>query len=329
MKISTILMSAAVLAVSAVPAFAAEENLMRGALEGELGNLAGLNSQMVKNGWQYWNCNFAYDSTEECYSWEDYYWEINGADLDEEELALAKEEYIPVDMTENWPDNVRLQQYPDKTVDEEGNSYGETVALLRWDGGGIAKRWFVYPLKGLQSGLYEFTAMVGDWNNRNDGNSASNCYVKVNGLRVTMQKEVGPQALTYNLEPDEEEASMQAGVPVTYQSDLFQIEDGGGEAPIMHKWSAILGNPADGDTFLCFQGGWSIYLFGEPTLTRIGDYPVGDDAVNEINSNASVVEKAYYGIDGVQVMNPAKGALVIEKSVLDNGSVKVAKKVIR
>lgn len=54
----------------------------------------------------------------------------------------------------------------------------------------------------------------------------------------------------------------------------------------------------------------------------------GEGAVNEIAAG-NVVNVKYYGIDGVEVVNPAQGQLVIEKSTLDNGAVKVAKKVVR
>ncbi len=56
---------------------------------------------------------------------------------------------------------------------------------------------------------------------------------------------------------------------------------------------------------------------------------VGDGSgINQIAAS-SVVSSRYYGLDGVEVVNPAKGALVIEKATLENGAVKVSKKVVR
>lgn len=53
----------------------------------------------------------------------------------------------------------------------------------------------------------------------------------------------------------------------------------------------------------------------------------GGAGVESIESNAKAVSTRYYGIDGVEILNPAEGTFVIEKSVLDNGKVKTSKKV--
>ena len=51
--------------------------------------------------------------------------------------------------------------------------------------------------------------------------------------------------------------------------------------------------------------------------------------VEGINADAAVKSVKYYGIDGVEVVAPAKGDFVIERALLDNGTVKVSKKVVR
>lgn len=50
--------------------------------------------------------------------------------------------------------------------------------------------------------------------------------------------------------------------------------------------------------------------------------------VNDIMSD-NVVSKRYFGIDGLEIANPAKGQLVIERATLANGKIATAKRVIR
>lgn len=56
---------------------------------------------------------------------------------------------------------------------------------------------------------------------------------------------------------------------------------------------------------------------------------IGGDGVEGIAADAAVKSVKYYGIDGVEVVAPAKGDFVIERALLDNGTVKVSKKVVR
>lgn len=55
----------------------------------------------------------------------------------------------------------------------------------------------------------------------------------------------------------------------------------------------------------------------------------GESGINGIATDANVVATKYYTIDGVEVAAPAKGSIVIEKAVYDNGATKVAKKIVR
>ncbi len=54
-----------------------------------------------------------------------------------------------------------------------------------------------------------------------------------------------------------------------------------------------------------------------------------EGGVNGIEANANVVATKYYTVDGVEVAAPAKGTLVIEKAIYDNGASKVAKRIVR
>lgn len=55
----------------------------------------------------------------------------------------------------------------------------------------------------------------------------------------------------------------------------------------------------------------------------------GESGINGIAADANLVATKYYTIDGVEVAVPAKGSIVIEKAIYDNGSTKVAKKIVR
>lgn len=54
----------------------------------------------------------------------------------------------------------------------------------------------------------------------------------------------------------------------------------------------------------------------------------GTEAVNEMAASPVKTVK-YYGFDGAEITSPVKGQMVIAKSTLENGAVKVAKKVVR
>lgn len=252
------------------------ENYLRYSLRGEPvggpGGPSGFDNQLVLNGWQMWDCPFEYNESESLYSWDDRFWESN-VGLSAGEIETLKAQYSPVNITEEWPSLVRLEKYP-AAMDEDGKPYEKIGVTIRWDNFELSKRWYVYPIKNLEKGLYKFSCKVGELGNRSDDRTLeNNHYVKINGLRVTMQKKVGPEFLSYDLNPEVSDAAKQAGVPVKFQSSIIQIEDGGNESPVMHKWSAQLGNPTDGDVYICFQGSSTWFFMGEMSLVRIGDYP--------------------------------------------------------
>lgn len=63
-------------------------------------------------------------------------------------------------------------------------------------------------------------------------------------------------------------------------------------------------------------------------VTNVSLDLAGEGAVNEMAASP-VKSVKYYGFDGAEIVNPVKGQLVIAKSTLENGAVKVAKKVVR
>lgn len=64
-------------------------------------------------------------------------------------------------------------------------------------------------------------------------------------------------------------------------------------------------------------------------VTKMSLVDGAEGGVNGIEANANVVATKYYTIDGVEVAAPAKGTLVIEKAIYDNGASKVAKRIVR
>ena len=320
MKISTILAGAAILALG-MSAQAAEENLMRGATEGATGNVAGPDAPLVQDGWQLWKCPFK---------------EINGvftfeADFDWATSGLEKENFVPQNITEDWPANVRLESYPSKCTMPDGSPYAGNVALFRWDGGGDHTRWFCYPVEIATPGYYDFEMLAGNWNNNNDGdtNGDNPCYVKQCGLRVTISKEVGPEYLDYVYWEDvtPEQSAEERGVVKEFCGKVFKIENGGSEAPVMNKCSATLLAPTAGKYYISLQGSHTIFVTSEFSLKFAAPYEGGSGVEETLATD--VVKTTYYTIDCVEVSNPANGSLIIEKKTLSDGSIKVSKRIIR
>lgn len=283
----------------------AQANLMEGAINGATGNVGGPDAPLVKDGWQLWKCPFEFDAAEEEYFWDE-----------------------PENITENWPDNVRIENPSAKgwnATNEDGTAFSGNFAMFRWDGGDAAKRWFVYPVNIEKTGIYSFSCLAGDFNNYNPDNSASSCYVKTKGFRVTVAPEVGPEYLSYEEDYSEEDFAAQAGVVDPDCGHVFIFENGGSESPVMNACETDLTIMTPGTNYIAIQGPWTIMAFADFSLTLIKEIA----GVEGIESNTTAVSSRFYGIDGVEVLNPAKGSIVIEKTLMDNGSVKVSKKVVR
>lgn len=351
MKISTILMGAA-LAICGTTAFAAEENLMRGAVDGAPGRVAGMDAPLVVDGWQLWKCPY---KTTTAYDEEDMPYEVYSFDTKAYREALLEFEYDdetidemlaelePENITENWPDGVRIETAPGSwkfnLESSEGEDFIGNVAFFRWDGVAPKTSWFCYPVE-LKKGWYTFSCLGGEFNNFS-ANDSKGAYVFVKGMRVTISKEVGPTHLVYAKEYDEEEAEKQAGVVAENYGKLFEYAEGGSEHCVLYNSEVDLIAPVDGTYYISIQGPHSMMAFTNFVLKYAADYDGPDlfeesgdddnkeqDAVRELQS-ADVVATAFYGVDGTQIANPAKGAIVIEKSTLSNGAVKTVKRIVR
>lgn len=302
MKISTIFAAAAVV-VFGMSAQAAEENMLRGALEGVTGNLAGTESQLVQNGWQLWQCHYQY--------------------VDEE--AIPEE---PVNDTENWPANVRLESQlseGDVTISFDGNG-----ATLRWDSGDAHCRWYTLPVNIEKTGIYEFKMSGCEWNNYNGGESNfkdgnDQAWVKPMGIQVLFGTKPGPEGVKTM---DYTEVS-----DYDYENFLVWPVEGSGqfcemEHRVSHDYTIELEATEAGEHYISFVGPHAMFFIGNLNLKLIQETEPGA-GVAETFTDANVLSTSYYGLDGVEVANPAKGSIVIVKNVLDNGKVSVAKKVVR
>ncbi len=307
MKISTILMGAALVAFGG-SAYA--QNLMENATAGATGQVEGPDAPLVQDGWQLYNCPFEYDPLEEEYMFGDV-----------------------ENITESWPANVRLENWAGQTNGDgefkcefDGASYDQNVAFFRWDSNGSKYWWYAFPVEIEKTGLYTFSCLAGEWNNFNDGNSA-NMYVKQCGFRATIAQEVGPEYLEYETEPTDEELEQTAMVTTTECGKYFEVMKGNDRATLT-ECAADFTLKKTGTYYLCLQGAYALYAFGDFNLSLTKEIEFGGDGVETVEA-AMPVSTKYYGIDGVEVINPANGAMVIEKTTLENGAVKVAKRVIR
>lgn len=299
MKISTIFAAAAVVAFG-LSAQAAEENMMRGATEGATGNVAGVDAPLVIDGWQLYQCHYEY--------------------VDEE--AIPEE---PVNDTENWPANVRLESQLTEngaTVSFNGNG-----ATFRWDSGSDRCRWFTYPVEIEKAGIYEFKMSGCEWNNYNGGESifksgSDQAWLKPNGIQVLFGDKPGPQGVR---QQNFDEVS-----DYDYENFLVWPVEGAGqfcamEHRVSQDYTIELEATTTGTHYISLVGPHGMYFVGNFGLKLVQEI----SGVAETFTEANVLSTSYYSLDGVEIANPAKGSIVIVKNVLDNGKVSVAKKVVR
>lgn len=301
MKISTIFAAAAVVAFG-MSAQAAEENMLRGALEGVTGNLGGTESQLVQNGWELYQCHYQY--------------------VDDE--AVPEE---PVNDTENWPANVRLEAQlseGDVTISFDGNG-----ATLRWDGGDAHCRWYTLPVNIEKTGIYEFKMSGCEWNNYNAGESNfkdgnDQAWVKPMGIQVLVGDKPGMQGvqtLPFTEVSDEDFANFLVW-PAEGAGSFCEMEH-----RVSHDYTIELEIKKAGQNYISFVGPHAMFFIGNLNLKLLQERDYS--GVAETFTDANIVSTSYYGLDGVEIANPAKGSIVIVKSILDNGKVSVAKKVVR
>lgn len=269
------------------------ENLIADANAGEVSTPA----DMPRHGWEYWK--FPYTKDGDSYNFS------AGTNV-------------------AWNSGVRWENMGDK-VEYEGTSYNGNVALIRWDNGTSHPNWFVYPVEITTPGKYRLSVLAGPWSNVSE--DADNAYLKGSGkttyLGLLFSGKPGPEGITWNATEDQPYSVL--GAPAAGQGKVFSLEktDDNNHA-ILQKFETDVEAPVAGTYYVEIIGSHSIFATADYSLTL-----KDTSAVSEIYDNAEVSATEYYGIDGVRIMNPAKGALVIEKRVMTDGNVKVSKKIIR
>lgn len=304
MKISTFLIGGALMmGTSAI----AQDNLMAKANEGALGD----KGAMAQNGWECWKFPFSYDEIDE-------------------EFTFDAPSQITWDADGPGGNNVRWEN-KSSVVTYNGAAYGTPVAFIRWDNGSMHSYWYVYPVEISKPGVYEFSMLGGEWSNCSG--DSDNSYLKTDGneaaVMVAFSDKMGPEGIRWEGYADGvDEATLaisEIGIPTEGQGKLFLFPKTTNDQATLQKCTTMLDAPQAGKYYVQLLGSHSLDVFSDFQLVWKADL----SAVDELETEGQAVSTTYYGIDGTQIITPSAGTFVIEKTVMSDGRVKTAKKVIR
>lgn len=280
-------------------------NLLSQANKGETGD----KGAMGRYGWEYWKFPYTYNQSENSYTFgnaEKLPWNNNGAN----------------------GNNVRWENYSSTAqVSYEGQTYEGNVAIIRWDNGSCHSNWYVYPVEITTPGTYNLSVLAGPWSNIS-ADDANSPYLKgtsdIAYFGLLFSKEMGPQGIQWNAAGDQPYSVL--GEPAEGAGEIFALQktDANNNA-ILTKCETQVSAPTAGTYYVELIGSHSILATADYSLTYVDNKVV----VTEIEDAAEVVEIEYYGIDGVRLVKPTKGSLVIEKRVMSNGNIKVRKSIVR
>ena len=298
MKISTILLSGALLIGAS--ASAQSTNLMQKANEGTNGD----KGAMATNGWEAWTCPFTQNG--DTYTFTSPTKETWGNDG-------------PAGQNVRWENK-------SSDVTYENNAYSTPVAFIRWDNGNHHNLWYVYPVEITTPGTYEFSMLAGEWSGTAADSNGS--YIKTDGsesaVLVAFSKTIGPEGITWGTATDADKDISILGTPAEGQGQIFTFTKTEANKATLQKCVAQFKAPDAGKYYVEFSGSHGITVMSDFKL----EFKTGT-GVEEIGETAEVVETVFFGLDGTRMAAPAKGSVVIEKSILSNGEVKVAKRLIR
>lgn len=304
MKISTLFLGGALLMSTSAMA---QDNLLAKANEGALGD----KGAMAQNGWQCWKFPFTYDQIDE-------------------EFTFSEATQIEWDSNGPGGNGVRWEN-KSSAVTYNGASYSKPVAFIRWDNGSMHSFWFVYPVEISKPGVYEFSMLGGEWSNCSS--DSDNSYLKTDGsqsaIMVAFSDKIGPEGIRWEGWADGvDEATLaisEIGIPTEGQGKLFLFPKTANDQATLQKCTTMLDAPEAGTYYVQLLGSHALDVISDLQLVWKADL----SAVEEIGMDSQVVSTTYYGIDGTQILTPASGTFVIEKSVMSDGHIKTAKKVIR
>lgn len=278
----------------------AQDNLMAKANEGATGD----KGAMAANGWQCWKFPFSGSGNN---------------------ITFGTPEQLSWDSNGPGGNNVRWEN-KSNVVTYEGSPYTDNVCFTRWDNGSMHNYWYVYPVEITTPGTYTLSVLAGPWSNLST--DSDNSYLKASDnktayIGILFSKDMGPQGITWNSSEDKSYSVL--GEPEEGEGKIFVLPktDSNDHASLTKCETNVLAPSV---------GTYYVELLGSHAITVTADYSLTLNesvSVMEIEDAAEVVEIEYYGIDGVRLVNPTKGSLVIEKRVLSNGNIKVRKSVIR
>lgn len=304
MKISTLLFGSFLL-VGANAFAAGSDNLIAKANEGATGD----KGAMAQNGWECWKFPFSYDEIEE-------------------EFTFSTPEQVTWDNDGPAGNNVRWEN-KSSVVTYNGASYSGNVAFTRWDNGSMHAYWYVYPVEITTPGIYTLSVLAGGWSNLSA--DSDNSYLKGSGteaeLMLLFSKEMGPEGIQWQADTEEDTEISVLGLPAEGSGKLFSLpkEEGTNDSAILTKCQVEVDAPTAGKYYVEVVGSHAIILTADYQLTFLKE----SAGIADVTLSSEVASRTYYGIDGVEIANPAEGTFVIEKAVMTDGSVKTAKKVIR
>lgn len=253
-----------------VPEPVEKDNYMDGATAGDLGRIPGSYSQLVRNGWQCWNCPYEYDVIDEVFKFD-----------------------TPEDQTADWRDDIRLENnesysnpnsfyYNDELFD--GN-----IATFRWDGAGMQYNWYSYPVDLPEAGIYTFSMKAGIFNNyipdhyRNDW-----AYVQDPAILVLMTSGIGRShingTLIYN------DSYPGRIIPQQGTGEYFTLNVGEGLRSDMKDCVAEFTVSKPGRYYINLLGAYALCTFADFSLTK-------KSADSEVSDHIKLTIKHSGGID--------------------------------
>ena len=234
-------------------------NYMEGATSGLPGQFYGEDSQLVKNGWQLWNCPFVYDALEE-------------------EFIFGS----PENLTAEWPGNVRLENN-DNTAFHflyNGEQYDDNnIATFRWDSGPSMYYWYSYPVDLPEAGTYSFSMKAADMNNYNPNLSAS-MYVCDGGIMAVITEDLGPEYINRaNQIPNYGNVLVNI-IPVKGYGAHFPLYVGNNQTAYLEDCETEFTVTKPGRYYISIMGSYAFYACTDFSLTLKGaDTPVEPDPV--------------------------------------------------
>lgn len=260
-------------------------NYMEGATSGLTGRFEGLDSQLVKQGWQFWKCPYEFN-------------------YDFEEVLFGP----AVNETEEWNQIVRLEtneSYGYNVFFYNDELYDGNVATFRWDGGFFLNYWYSYPVDLPQAGTYTFTMKAALWNNYNEFRSRDlGMYVKDPGIMSIITSDIGGEYIfpntSYVFGPNYDAwTTPVAFYPQEGRGKYFALEIGNDRANMRECTTEfVIDKP--GRYYISLLGAYALYACTDFSLTLKGDEspdPINPDPVENEHVTLTLIHSGGMNVD--------------------------------